>query len=59
MALLPPVPEKLRFGFSQEEKEMAIIRSQEAYNTVDAKIAPKQLVALVKDPKTYLHGGVP
>ena len=56
MSLLPPVPEKVKFGFTAEEKEMSIQRSKEAYNTLGAKVKPKQLLALVKDPKSYFYG---
>ncbi len=55
MAILPPVPEKVKFGFTKQEKEMAVQRSQEAFNTTDAKVKPKQLLAMVKDPKTYFY----
>ncbi|PYI11228.1 putative pantothenate transporter [Aspergillus sclerotiicarbonarius CBS 121057] len=53
--VLPPVPEKLRWGFSQPEKEMAIRRSREAFNSEDAGIIPRQLFALAKDMKMYLY----
>jgi glycine betaine/choline ABC-type transport system substrate-binding protein len=59
MAVLPSVPEKVSFGFTKQEKEMALRRTQEAYNTTDAKIKPKQLVALAKDPKTYFYSKSP
>lgn len=55
-ALLPPVPEKLKWGFTAEQKGIAIRRSREAYNIIDAKINPRQLVALLKDPKIYFYG---
>jgi hypothetical protein len=51
--LLPPVPEKLKRGFSAEQKDIAVRRSKEAYNTLDAKIDLKQLLKLLKDPKSY------
>ncbi|KAJ9643658.1 hypothetical protein H2204_001803 [Knufia peltigerae] len=55
LALLPPVPEKVRFGFTEAEKSMAMLRSREAYNTLHAKITPKQLLGLMKDVKIYLY----
>jgi hypothetical protein len=54
--LLPPVPEKLKWGFTSEQKDIAIRRSREAYNIIDAKINPRQLLALLKDPKIYFYG---
>lgn len=54
--LLPPVPEKLKWGFNAEEKQIAIQRSKEAYNIIDAKINPRQLIWLLKDPKIYFYG---
>ena len=55
-AILPPVPEKLKWGFTTEQKEIAIRRSKEAYNILDAKINPRQLLWLFKDPKIYFYG---
>lgn len=57
--LLPPVPEKVTWGFSAEQKEIAVRRSREAYNVIGAKIRPRQLFNLLKDPKTYFYGTYP
>lgn len=51
--LLPPVPEKLNRGWTSDEKAIAIRRSREAFNSSDAKIQLKQIVALLKDPKAW------
>jgi hypothetical protein len=56
LLLLPPVPEKIRWEFSKQEKKILVARSKEAYNTIDAKINSKQLVSLAKEAKTYLFG---
>jgi hypothetical protein len=56
LVLLPPVPEKIKWGFTKEEKDIAIRRTKEAYNATDAKINPRQLLALLKDVKAYLYG---
>ncbi|KAH8705207.1 putative pantothenate transporter [Talaromyces proteolyticus] len=53
--ILPPVPEKLRWGFSQAEKDMALRRSREAFNSENASVVPHQLLALLKDLKMYLY----
>lgn len=54
--LLPPVPEKVKWGFSAREKEIAKNRTAEAYNVEDAKINPQHLIQLFKDPKIYFFG---
>lgn len=54
--LLPPVPEKVKWGFSQEQKEIARRRTLEAYNVEDAKIHPKHILLIAKDPKIYFYG---
>lgn len=54
--LLPPVPEKVKWGFSQEQKEIARRRTLEAYNVEDAKINPKHILLLAVDPKIYFYG---
>ncbi|PWY68991.1 putative pantothenate transporter [Aspergillus sclerotioniger CBS 115572] len=53
--VLPPVPEKLRWGFTSAEKEMAIRRSREAFNADNARIVPRQLLALGRDGKIYFY----
>jgi len=54
LTLLPPVPEKVRFGFTADEKRIAIARSVEAYNTVDAQFNKKQIPAIFKQPLIYI-----
>jgi sugar phosphate permease len=49
-ALLPPVPERVKFGLSPKEKDIAIQRSIEAYNTLDAKINVKKILPVFKKP---------
>jgi hypothetical protein len=54
--LLPPVPERLTWGWSAKQKEIAVRRSREAYNVTGAKIHLKQLLDLVKDAKAWFYG---
>lgn len=54
--LLPPVPERLKWGWTEEEKQISLRRTREAYNEVEAKIRPKHLLELFKDPKVYFLG---
>ncbi|OKL55581.1 hypothetical protein UA08_09178 [Talaromyces atroroseus] len=51
LALLPSTPEKTTWMFSEKEREIAMRRSREAFNVAHTKIEPKQLIAVVKDPK--------
>ena len=53
MLILPPVPEKIRWGYSAKEKAIAVRRTEESYNVVGAKINLHHLLELVKDPKIY------
>ena len=57
--LLPPVPEKLKWGFSSAEKDMAVRRSREAFNAENAGIVPAQLLSLARDVKMYLYSELP
>lgn len=50
LGILPPVPEKLRWGFTKEEKRMAVIRTQWANNTPHAKLRWKDVPASFKSP---------
>ncbi|OQV08074.1 hypothetical protein CLAIMM_12399 [Cladophialophora immunda] len=52
--LLPGAPERLRWGWTAEEKEYAIRRTREAYNIEGNKIHPKHILDLFKTPKLYL-----
>jgi hypothetical protein len=53
LIFLPPVPEKLKWGFTQDEKRMAVIRTQQANNTPDAKIRWKEVLPAFKSPMLY------
>jgi Major Facilitator Superfamily len=54
LTMLPPVPEKVRFGFTADERRIAIARSVEAYNTVGAKINKSHIAALFRQPLIYI-----
>jgi hypothetical protein len=56
--LLPPVPEKIKWGFNERQKEIAKIRTAEAYNVEGAQIHPRHLLVLAKDPKIYFLGTI-
>jgi hypothetical protein len=56
LGLLPPVPEKLRWGFSPQDKAIAVRRTREAFNVPHAKFNGTQLKAVLKDPKMYFYG---
>jgi hypothetical protein len=53
--ILPPVPEKIRWLFSEEEKEIAIRRSREAFNVPNSKLSPTHLVFVLRDPKVWYY----
>ncbi|KIY01719.1 uncharacterized protein Z520_01857 [Fonsecaea multimorphosa CBS 102226] len=55
LALLPPLPEQLRWGFTEKEKVIARRRGVEGYNEPNAKIKPKQILDIFKDRRTYLY----
>lgn len=48
--VLPPVPERVKFGFTAKEKAIAIQRSIEAYNKLDAKVNMKKILPNFKKP---------
>ena len=54
LAILPPVPEKLRWGFNNDEKRLAIIRTQWANNTPHAKIRWKEVPKALKFPMFFV-----
>lgn len=54
--LLPPVPERIKWGFNEREKEIARRRTVEAYNVEDAAVNFKHLLVLAKDSKLYFSG---
>jgi hypothetical protein len=53
--ILPPVPEKIRWFFSEEEKKIAIRRSIEAFNVPNSKLSPAHLVFVLRDPKVWYY----
>ena len=55
LLILPPVPEKLRWGFTEDEKRLAIIRTQQANNTPGAKIRWKEVLPSLKEPMLYVY----
>ena len=55
LILLPPVPEKVRWGFTKDEKRMAVIRTQQANNTPGAKVRWKDVPTNFKDPMLYVY----
>lgn len=54
LALLPPTPEKVRFGFSDDEKKLIVRRSRASHNTGDGTIRPKLILKLLLDPKFWM-----
>jgi hypothetical protein len=56
LVLLPSTPEKKSWAFSEKEQEIGMRRSREAFNIAHSKVEPKQLIAVVKDPKVWVYG---
>lgn len=57
LLVLPPLPEKLKWGFTKEEKEIALRRQKEAHMDAGGRKFHKEHVPLVfKDPKLYGFG---
>ena len=54
LCILPPVPEKLRWGFTADEKRLAVIRTQQAHNTPGAKIRWKEVIPTFRAPMLYI-----
>jgi len=50
---LPAVPERVRWGFTTNEKRVTIARSQQAYNTVNATLTKPQIPSVFKQPLIY------
>lgn len=57
--ILPNTPERVKRGFTAEEKKIALRRTQEAYNVPHTRPNLRQLVAALKDPKTWFYGNAP
>jgi hypothetical protein len=55
LLLLPASPEKLRWFFTAEEKEIALRRYREAFNIERTKVSPRQVLNTFKDPKAWLY----
>jgi sugar phosphate permease len=51
---LPPVPERIKWGFSEEEKRMAVLRTWQANNTPHAQVNFRQLFVPFKWPILYV-----
>lgn len=51
---LPPVPERLKWGFSVEEKRMAVVRTWQANNTPHTKVNFRQLLIPFRWPTLYV-----
>ncbi|RFU28023.1 hypothetical protein B7463_g8313, partial [Scytalidium lignicola] len=51
--LLPPVPERVKWGFSSEEKRLLVIRTWRANNTPNAKFKWDELMITFKDLSFY------
>jgi hypothetical protein len=56
MVLLPPVPERVNRFFTEGEKQIAIRRSKQAFNTPHTGIKLKPLRAAVTDRKVWFYG---
>jgi len=48
--LIPPAPEKLRWGFSPGEKRLAVVRTKWANNTPGAKLQWHQVLSTFRTP---------
>ncbi|KAK4234664.1 putative transporter [Achaetomium macrosporum] len=53
--LLPSTPERVKRGFTAEEKEIALRRTREAYNVPHTRPNLRQLIAALRDPKTWFY----
>lgn len=52
--LLPPTPNSIRRGFSQNEKTILIQRAASSHNTGDNKVVPKLILQVLMDPQLWL-----
>jgi MFS family permease len=55
IVFLPPVPERLRYGFTSKEKELAVVRTRQANNTPGAKIRWTEVLPAFKHPMLYVY----
>lgn len=56
--LLPHTPEKIKFGFTEEEKQLIIRRSRRAQNTGESKILPRKILQVLFDYKFWMLVGI-
>jgi MFS family permease len=52
---LPPVPERVRWGFSADEKRLAVIRTRSANNTPNATFRWHQVSKTLASPPLYTY----
>lgn len=52
---LPAVPERLKWGFSEDEKRLAIVRTLQANNTPGAKIRWVEVPQTFQSPMLYVY----
>ena len=55
LLFLPPVPERVSWGFTADEKRLAVIRTQQANNTPGAKIRWKEVLPSLKSPMLWVY----
>jgi hypothetical protein len=53
--ILPASPERLRWGFSAAEKQIALRRYREAFNIEGTGVRPAQILKALKDPKAGFY----
>ncbi|KEF63446.1 uncharacterized protein A1O9_01424 [Exophiala aquamarina CBS 119918] len=58
LLLLPHTPEKIRFGFTEEDKKLIIRRSRRAQNTGESKILPRKILQVLFDYKFWMLVGI-
>lgn len=52
--LLPNTPETVKFGFTEEDKQIIIRRSRRAQNTGESKILPRKILQVIFDYKFWM-----
>lgn len=58
LVLLPDSPETLRFGFTAEEKALAVRRSRRAHNTSEARLELKKIPLVLLSLHFWLMLGI-
>lgn len=56
--LLPNTPETVKFGFTEEDKQIIIRRSRRAQNTGESKILPQKILQVIFDYKFWMLVGI-